>query len=174
MSDTRGASPDEESAVLMSLSAMSAGDEPPPILVVGATGYLGQRLVPRLLAIRCRVRALVRSVDRARAVLPASCELYAGDVLAPETLPEALRGVQAIVYLVHTMTDADHDFEARDRSGANNVGRLAAEAGVRRIVYLGGLGDPRTKLSRHLRSRQEVGTILASHGVPTTELRAGP
>lgn len=153
---------------------MSDGDEPPLILVVGATGYLGQRLVPRLLASRYRVRALVRSVDRARAVLPSSCELYPGDVLAAETLPEALRGVAAMVYLVHTMTDADHDFEASDRSGANNVGRLAAEAGVRRIIYLGGLGDPRTKLSRHLRSRQEVGTILASHGVPTTELRAGP
>jgi len=174
MSDTPGASPGEGNVVRSSSAAVSDRDEPPLVLVVGATGYIGQRLVPRLLASGYRVRALVRSVDRARLVLPPACELHTGDVLAAETLPEALRGVQAIVYLVHTMTDADHEFEARDRVGANNVGRLAAEAGVRRIVYLGGLGDPRTKLSRHLRSRQEVGTVLASHGVLTTELRAGP
>ena len=92
MSDILRASPGEGSAVRTSLSAMSDGDEPPRILVVGATGYLGQRLVPRLLASGYRVRALVRSVDRARAALPPFCELYPGDVLAAETLRRRCAG----------------------------------------------------------------------------------
>lgn len=146
----------------------------PLVLVIGATGYIGRLLVPRLLAQGYRVRALVRSVERAGAVLPAACERHGGDVLRPETLPAAMQGVEAVVYLVHSMADAHHDFEACDRAGASHVGQAAARAGVQRIVYLGGLGDPRRPLSRHLRSRQEVGLILAASGVPTTELRAGP
>ena len=128
---------------------------PRTILLTGATGYVGGRLLPRL-AERdgLRVRCLARRPDELRARVPAGVEVAGGDVLEPETLPPALEGVDAAYYLVHSM-GATGDFEAKDREGAENFARAAREAGVDRIIYLGGLGRDDV-LSRHLRSRQQA------------------
>lgn len=142
------------------------------VLVTGATGYIGGRLVPRLLDEGHRVRCLVRSpskltgqpwVDRV--------EVVRGDVLEPDTLGAAMADVDAAYYLVHSMGGGE-GFGQRDRTAARNVRDAAAAAGLGRIVYLGGLGDPSEDLSRHLASRHEVGRILANGPVPVTELRA--
>ena len=148
-------------------------DATPVILVTGATGYVGGRLVPRLLAAGAVVRVMARDPGRlsGREWLP-RVQLVAGDVLRPETLAAALEGVHTAYYLVHSMRGGP-DFERRDAEAAAAFGRAAAAAGVRRIVYLGGLGDAATELSHHLRSRQECGVALAAAGVPVTEFRAG-
>ena len=143
------------------------------LLVAGATGYIGRHLIPRLLAAGHDVRALVRDPAHARARLPAGVEIVAGDVLAPETLAPPLAGVELAYYLVHSMEAGDYSFEERDRAAARNFGQAAKAARVSRIIYLSGLGDSRGHLSAHLRSRQEVGAVLASSGVPVTEFRAG-
>jgi uncharacterized protein YbjT (DUF2867 family) len=133
------------------------------ILLTGATGYVGGRLLHRLEAEGRAVRCLVRRPEQLLAsVAPATDRPW---------VERALAGVTSAFYLVHSM-GAREDFEARDRLAAGIFASAAAAAGVRRIVYLGGLGDPRADLSAHLRSRHEVGRILASTGVPTVELRA--
>ncbi|MFO7609881.1 MAG: SDR family oxidoreductase [Candidatus Krumholzibacteriia bacterium] len=142
-----------------------------PVLVTGATGYVGGRLRRRLEAAGARVRCLARDPQRLEGRIAAGTEVVAGDVLAPATLPAALAGVDTAYYLVHSIGAAS-GFEARDREGATNFARAAAAAGVRRLVYLGGLGDDTAELSPHLRSRNEVGRILRESGVPTVELRA--
>lgn len=150
------------------------------ILVTGATGYIGGRLIPRLVAAGHSVRALARDPRRIHAALrdlrgPAGArvELAAGDVLAAETLDRALQGVDVAYYLVHSMTTASHDgFADRDRAAARNFATAAARAGVQRIIYLGGLGDPAARLSEHLASRHETGDVLRRGPVPVTELRA--
>jgi uncharacterized protein YbjT (DUF2867 family) len=142
------------------------------VLVTGATGYVGGRLVPRLLARGHRVRCLVRDPARlagrrwSRAV-----EVATGDVLRPETLAGTFEGVDAAYYLVHSMASGA-GFHERDLAAARAFGRAAADAGVARIVYLGGLGEPGGDLSHHLRSRQETGQALREAGVPVTEFRA--
>lgn len=148
-------------------------DGRPNVLVTGATGYVGGRLVPRLLAAGAAVRVMARDPARlsGRTWL-ASVEVVAGDVLHPETLAAALAGVDVAYYLVHSMRSGP-DFERRDTDAASAFGLAAAGAGVRRIVYLGGLGDDATQLSHHLRSRQDCGRALAAAGVPVTEFRAG-
>ena len=98
-------------------------------------------------------------------------EVAAGDVLRPETLGSVMEGVGVAYYLVHSMARGE-GFHERDLAAARAFGRAAADAGVRRIVYLGGLGDPAADLSRHLRSRQETGEALREAGVPVTEFRA--
>ncbi|MFJ8039885.1 SDR family oxidoreductase [Kitasatospora sp. NPDC096147] len=144
-------------------------------LVTGATGYLGGRLVPELLAAGHTVRCLVRDPGRLRDhPWRAEVETATGDVTKPETLPGAFDGVEAAYYLVHSL-GSGRDFEATDREAARAFGRAASAAGVRRIVYLGGLlpqGVPEDRLSAHLRSRAEVGRVLRESGVPTAELRA--
>lgn len=142
------------------------------ILVTGATGYVGGRLVPRLLAAGHRVRVLARDPSRlaGRPWLP-RVEVAAGDVLAPDTLAPALSGVSVAYYLVHGMAEGGR-FGERDLTAAEGFGRAARQAGVERIVYLGGLGDPKAGLSAHLRSRQETGERLRAAGVPVTEFRA--
>jgi uncharacterized protein YbjT (DUF2867 family) len=142
------------------------------VLVTGATGYVGGRLVPRLLARGRRVRVLVRDPERlqGRVWLP-QVEVVTVDLVHPLGLPEALAGVDTAYYLVHSMAQGP-GYGARDLAAARAFGRAAAAAGVRRIIYLGGLGDPRGELSRHLRSRQETGEALRGGGVPVTELRA--
>ena len=143
------------------------------VLVAGATGYIGSRLVPLLAASGHTVRALARDPERAAAVLPATVEVVPGDVLRPQTLAAALTGTEVTYYLVHSMEGDEFSFEERDRRAARAFAAAARAAGVGRIIYLGGLGDERGRLSAHLRSRQEVGATLAEGGVPVTELRAG-
>lgn len=149
------------------------------ILVTGATGYVGGRLVPRLLAAGYRVRCLARDPGRLAGRAWPGAEIVAGDVLAPDTLLPAMAGVSTAYYLVHSMAEGEQGFAERDRTAAANFAQAAAEAGVQRIIYLGGLGQggggaqgSQGSLSRHLRSRQEVGDVLRRGTVPVTELRA--
>lgn len=142
------------------------------VLVTGATGYVGGRLVPRLLDRGCRVRCLTRDPRRLQGRSWLSrVEVVAGDVLVQASLEQALDGVEVAYYLVHSMAGGGA-FHHRDLAAATTFGRAAARAGVRRIVYLGGLGDPDSDLSRHLRSRQETGLALRGAGVAVTEFRA--
>ncbi|MFC0503147.1 SDR family oxidoreductase [Micromonospora costi] len=142
-------------------------------LVTGATGYIGGRLAPRLLAEGHRVRCLARHAGRLRDVPWASqVEIAEGDLRRPETLPPVFAGVEVAYYLVHSLGQAG--FEKADREAAQEFAEAARAAGVRRIVYLGGPepahGDDAA--SAHLRSRAEVGRILLDSGVPTAVLRA--
>ena len=141
----------------------------PIVLVLGATGYVGGRLVPELLAHGHRVRCLVRTPPTG---LPWTddVELVTGDLTDPGSLDAAFVGVDTIVYLVHSL-DED-DFERTELRSAANVRVAAEQAGVRHVVYLSGLGDDSEELSPHLRSRHEVGAELASGTVPVTEARA--
>jgi uncharacterized protein YbjT (DUF2867 family) len=140
------------------------------VLLTGATGYVGGRLRRALEERGVPLRCLARDPERlARKVAPGT-EVVAGDVLRPETLRRALRGVRTAYYLIHSMGSAS-DFEEQDRIGAANFAEAAHRAGVRRIVYLGGLAHD-GELSPHLRSRHEVGSILRTSGVPVVELRA--
>ncbi|MFD7704755.1 SDR family oxidoreductase [Streptomyces caelestis] len=152
------------------------GAGPGPLcLVTGATGYIGGRLVPELLDAGYRVRCLARSPDRLRDHPWAGrTEVVRGDVTDSASVAAALDGVDVAYYLVHAL-GTGRDFEETDRRAARVFGGRAREAGVRRIVYLGGLtpaGVPERELSPHLRSRAEVGRILLDSGVPTTVLRA--
>jgi uncharacterized protein YbjT (DUF2867 family) len=142
------------------------------VLVTGATGYIGGRLVPELLAAGHEVRALARNPAKlGGAPWRDQAEVVAGDVSRPETLAAACAGVDAVYYLVHSI-GGSRDWEARDREAAANVRDATADAGVEQLVYLGGLGEATDGLSAHLRSRHEVGAVLASGPVPVTELRA--
>jgi uncharacterized protein YbjT (DUF2867 family) len=147
----------------------------PLCLVAGATGYIGGRLVPELLAAGHRVRCLARDPGRLRdQPWAARVETVTADVTRPETLPAAFEGVDVAYYLVHAL-GTGAGFEETDRRAAGAFGAAAKDAGARRIVYLGGLtpdGVPERELSPHLRSRAEVGRILLASGVPTAQLRA--
>jgi uncharacterized protein YbjT (DUF2867 family) len=140
-------------------------------LVFGASGYIGTHLVQRLRAAGRRVRACGRNAEVLAGRGWSGVECVAADALQPATLGPALRGVDVAYYLVHSMA-AGRGFGALDREAARNFGRAAAAAGVRRIVYLGGLMPPGAR-SEHLRSRAETGDMLRAAGVPVTELRAG-
>lgn len=143
------------------------------ILVTGATGYIGGRLVPRLLEAGHRVRCLVRDPSRLRdRPWVSSVEIVAGDVLQPEGLVQAMKGVDIAYYLVHSLAGGS-DFHQRDLTAAGNFATAARAAGVRRILYLGALAEPGPELSEHLRSRQQTGDALRAAGVPVTEIRAG-
>lgn len=142
------------------------------VLVTGATGYVGGRLVPCLLAAGYPVRCLVRDRSRLQGRPWASdVEVVQGDILRPVTLQGAMRGIDVAYYLIHSMASGS-GFRQRDLAAAREFGQAAAKAGVRRIIYLGGLGDPQANLSEHLRSRQETGDALREAGVPVTEFRA--
>lgn len=141
------------------------------ILVTGATGYVGGRLLPLLAEHGYRVRCLARQPERLSPRVPMGVEVVPGDVLDAASLSPAMRGVDAAYYLVHSMGSTG-DFEEQDRLAADNFARAAAAAGVKRIIYLGGLGEDEKELSPHLRSRHEVGERLRAHGVPVVELRA--
>ena len=147
-------------------------DSGPLVLVTGATGYIGGRLVPRLIAAGHRVRCLVRDPARVDPDLADKCEVMKGSVDEPDDLQAALKGVSQAYYLIHAMRDNDPDFASRDRALADGFGAMCARTGVDRIIYLGGLGNPDSDLSHHLRSRHEVGEVLAAHGVPVLEFRA--
>ncbi|MGI9596220.1 MAG: SDR family oxidoreductase [Acidimicrobiales bacterium] len=143
------------------------------VAVLGATGYVGGRLVPELLADGHEVRCLARNPDRLNGVEWRDLvDVTAADVLQPESLDHAFDGIDVVYYLVHAMGHSKN-FERSDRVGAENTVSAAERAGVNRIVYLGGLGpDDPAELSDHLASRHEVGAILASGSVPVAELRA--
>jgi len=142
------------------------------VLVTGASGYVGGRLVPLLARQAVSVRCLARNPERLRAAVNSSAQVVAGDVLDAASLETALQGVHTAYYLVHLMSGSK-DFEADDRRAAQNFAAAAKRAGVQRIIYLGGLGDDADpKLSPHLRSRHEVGQILRDSGVETIEFRA--
>jgi uncharacterized protein YbjT (DUF2867 family) len=135
------------------------------VLVTGATGFIGRRLVAELTEGGTRVLAMTRRPDD----YDGPGEPVGADVGDPSSLATALEGVDVAVYLVHSL---DHDdFEDRDARAARSFGTAAARAGVRQIVYLGGLGDD-GDLSPHLRSRREVESLLGEAGVPVTTLRA--
>lgn len=136
------------------------------VLVTGATGFVGSHLARALVEEGHEVRAMTRRPDDYEGV----GDPVEGDVFSPETLGKALRGVDVAYYFVHSLDD--HDFERLDAQAASAFGEAAAEAGVRQIVYLGGLGEDGTKLSAHLRSRRQVETLLGEAGVPVTVLRA--
>lgn len=142
------------------------------ILVTGATGYIGGRLVPRLLEAGYRVRCLVRDARRLQG-RPWSdqVEVIEGDATRPETLPPAMAGVSAAYFFIHSLSDTPN-YRERDMAVARSFSQAAKAAGVERLIYLGGLGDPAADLSTHLRSRQETGAALAEAGVPVTEFRA--
>ncbi len=140
------------------------------ILLTGATGYVGGRLLPVLLRDGHDVRCLVR--DPARADLPGGAEVVRGDVRDGASLESALDGIDVAFYLVHSMTGADGDFAAADREAARTFGCAARLAGVARVVYLGGLDGGPDSVSEHLRSREEVAEILASHVDETIHVRA--
>ena len=154
-------------------SAPFEGAAPPLVLLLGATGYIGGRLLPRLLNAGYRVRVLTRRRERAREFEAAGAvEAVAGDAADPAVVRRAMDGVQFVFHLVHSMTDG-RDFQSLDRLIARNVADAAAAAGVRRLVYLGGLTPRSGPLSPHLASRREVGEILERSGVPVLLFQAG-
>ena len=140
------------------------------ILLTGASGYIGGRLLPVLERAGCQVRCLARRPDSLAARTGEATEIVAGDLLDAEALAPALKGVHTAYYLVHSMGDGS-DFARSERQAAEGFARAARAYGVRKIVYLGGLGGD-DAASPHLRSRHQVGRILRESGVPTLEFRA--
>ncbi|MBJ7450113.1 MAG: DUF2867 domain-containing protein [Parachlamydiales bacterium] len=149
-------------------------EEIPLIAVFGATGYVGGRLIPKLLDAGYKVRAVSRSLEKLQqrnfAYHP-SIDLMAADVFDKTSLQEALKGVHTAYYLVHSM-GTKGDFTSKDRQAASAFAEAAQNCGIKRIIYLGGLGDQSSDLSEHLKSRREVGKILETCAVPLTYLRA--
>jgi uncharacterized protein YbjT (DUF2867 family) len=142
------------------------------VLVTGGSGYVGGRLIPLLERQSVKLRCLARNPEKLRPRVQGTTEIMHGDVLDPPSLDRALLGVRTAYYLVHLMSGSK-DFEREDRRAATNFAGSAKRAGVRRIIYLGGLGDDSLPgLSPHLRSRHEVGDILRGSGVETIEFRA--
>jgi uncharacterized protein YbjT (DUF2867 family) len=141
------------------------------VAVAGATGYIGSKLVPKLLEKGANVRALARKPDKASDLKAAGAEVVKADVLEEDGLSKALDGVETAYYLVHSMGRgaSDDSFAERDKRGARNFGEAAKAAGVEHIVYMGGLSDGG---SEHLASRHESAEVLRSSGVPVTYVRA--
>ncbi|QDT65534.1 SDR family oxidoreductase [Calycomorphotria hydatis] len=145
------------------------------ILVTGATGYIGGRLVPRLLEAGYRIRCFVRSPEKLKSrswTSHPNLEIVVGEINDNEALTQAMTGCSAGYYLVHSMQSAGSTYAKRDNSLATNFAKAAEATGVSRIIYLGGLGELGPGLSEHLRSRREVEFQLASTGVPVTVFRA--
>ncbi len=159
------------------MTTPAAAESPPGtvgrlVLVTGATGYIGGRLVPELLAAGFKVRCLVRTPAKLRdRSWLSKVEVVSGDASDPEVVAQALQGVAVGYYLVHSLGSGKR-FARHDRELARTFGRVARAQKVQRIVYLGGLYPANTELSDHLDSRKEVGEILLDSGVPTAVLRA--
>ncbi|MFC5176389.1 NAD(P)H-binding protein [Nocardioides taihuensis] len=139
---------------------------PCTVLVTGATGFIGRRLVPRLIEDGHTVRAMTRRPE----AYDGPGEAVGGDVHDRASLSKPLEGVDVAIYLVHSLDD--RDFERKDAEAARAFGKAAAANGVRQIIYMGGLGADGDDLSPHLRSRREVESVLGEGGVPVTVLRA--
>ncbi len=141
------------------------------ILITGGTGYVGGRLIPLLEERGAPLRLLARTPEYLRSRVGDRHEIVRGDVAHLDSLRAALRDIDTAYYLVHSMGSGP-DFEEQDRTAAHNFAQAAKENGVQRIIYLGGLGDEREQLSKHLRSRQEVGRLLRDSGAEVIEFRA--
>ena len=139
------------------------------VLVTGAAGFIGRRLVTALHGEGCPLRCMIRS---ARPAFPDCVETVVCDLLEPATLDTAFNGIDTAYYLVHSMAGGRAGFETRDRDAARNFTAAAGRAGVRRVIYLGGLGETGDNLSHHLASRIEVARILGEGSFLTTILRA--
>ena len=147
-------------------------DNPVPrILLTGATGYVGGRLLHEFEERDVPVRCMTRRPEALKDAISETTEIVKGDVLDEASLVGTMNGIKIAYYLIHSM-GSDEDFEEKDRQGALNFGREAQRAGVERIIYLGGLGDESEELSSHLRSRMEVGECLRQFGIPVLEFRA--
>lgn len=142
------------------------------ILVSGATGYVGSRLVPRLLAEKHDVSCLVRRESRVTPAFARDVRMVRGNALQPQTLIEPMQGIEVAYYLIHSMASAG-DFKDNDRQAAQNFASAAKDAGVQRIIFLGALASDSPEISSHLQSRHETGKILRQYGPPVTEFRAG-
>jgi uncharacterized protein YbjT (DUF2867 family) len=144
----------------------------PIVLLAGGTGYVGARLTPLLEQEAIQLRCLVRNPEKLHCQVKETTEIVQGDVLDVPSLDRSLQGVDTAFYLVHLMSGT-MDFEEEDRRAAKNFAGAAGRAGLRRMIYLGGLGDDSDPhLSPHLRSRHEVGQILRESSVETIEFRA--
>ncbi|MFC1522776.1 SDR family oxidoreductase [Elusimicrobiota bacterium] len=143
------------------------------VLVAGASGFVGGGLVRKLLESGYKVRCLVRRPELFYPGAFKGAEIVKGDVFSPDDLTHAFKGVDCAYYLVHSMARSLPNFAKHDARAADNFSKVASSAGVKRIIYLGGLGKEGPGLSEHLKSRHEVGIALRKHGVAVTEFRAG-
>lgn len=141
------------------------------ILLTGATGYIGGRLLPRMVERGYEVRCLSRRPEALESSFPSEIEVVQADVAKADTLQNVMDGIDTAFYFVHSMGSSG-DFEDADRIAAENFAAAAKRSGVKRIIYLGGLGNRDENLSKHLRSRQECGDILRSSGAQIIEFRA--
>ena len=145
---------------------------PERILVTGASGYIASQLIPFLLEKGYRVRCLIRDVDHLKyRSWVSQVEIVIGDLTKPETIKPALKDISQAYYLVHSMASGDH-YTDRDLLAARDFSFLSKDSGVKHIIYLGGLADPREKIAAHMRSRIQSGEALCTGGVPVTEFRA--
>jgi len=148
------------------------------VLVLGATGFIGSRLIRELAQKNIRMRLLVRNTSKASAIVPkdADAEIIEGDILKNENLREALRGINSAFYLVHSMGGKNIsetiNFAEKDKLAAKNFVSAADTEGLKRVIYLGGLGETGPNLSEHLKSRTEVARLLATGKAKVTFLRA--
>lgn len=155
------------------MSASHSSTTPQRILVSGATGYVGGRLVPCLLREGYDVRCFVRDADRLEGRPWADdVDVAVGDALEYETIPPAMEDIDAAYYLIHSLGSGEDEFADRDRRAANNFARAAEKKGVQRIIYLGGIQPKGDRQSKHLKSRMETGDHLRQGKVPVTEFRA--
>src|SRR3984957_13927005 len=161
---------DRSSSLRVMAPAADTPEPHDPVLLTGATGYIGGRLLDRLEQADRRVRCFTRRPEALAGRVAVGTQVVAGDLLDLESLATAMHRVETAYYLVHSM-GASGNFESLDRRAANNFAQAARAAGVGRIVYLGGLGSG-DDLSAHLSSRQCGGEILRSSGVATIEARA--
>jgi uncharacterized protein YbjT (DUF2867 family) len=142
------------------------------VMVVGATGYVGARLVPLLIKEGHNVSCVVRNPEKLLHKNWHNVEIIKGDVLDIESLFPALAGIEILIYLVHSLNSENANFDVLDRQGAVNIAQAAQNAQVKRIIYLGGLGEKTVETSEHLLSRHEVGNLLRESNIPVTEFRA--